>query len=77
VERSEGEAAMTVERDEEDFKPWPGETVDPVGAAISTLIGVVSELTTVGSAEHRAAMIAVLKAHERLREVLNPRRRLN
>jgi hypothetical protein len=67
---------MAAERDE-DLLEREAPEADPVRTAISTLIGVVFELTTVGTAEHKAAMIAVLEAHERIIDALRAGPALN
>jgi hypothetical protein len=67
---------LVIERDEDSLEREAPEA-DPIRTAISALIGVVFELTTVGTAEHKAAMIAVLEAHERIKDALRAGPTLN
>jgi hypothetical protein len=59
------------------FEPWPAEVGDPVREAIGQLLVTIIESTTQGSPERARAMGEALHAHERIRDALRVRPRLN
>jgi hypothetical protein len=63
---------MTIERDNEiEQQPWP--EADPLGAAFSQVFAVVFAAIPADCAERKAALIAVMGCHARLRDLLNKR----
>jgi hypothetical protein len=63
---------MTIERDNEiEQQPWP--EADPLGAAFSQVFAAVFAAIPADCAERKAALIAVMGCHARLRDLLNKR----
>jgi hypothetical protein len=67
---------MTVDRDTE-LEDWPAEVGDPVRDAIGQLLVTIIESTAEGSPERAKAMGEALQAHERIRDAMRVRPRLN
>jgi hypothetical protein len=67
---------MTVERDTE-FEHCPPTVADPVREAIGQLLVVIIESTAEGSPERSKAMTEALGAHDRIRDAMRVRPRLN
>jgi hypothetical protein len=59
-----------------DDEPWPS-VADPVRAAIGNLLEAIIESTEEGSRERQVAMSEALQAHERVKQALAPKPRLN
>jgi hypothetical protein len=66
-----------IERDDQGFEPWPGEAVDPVREAIGRLLAAIIENTAEGSRERTKAMNEAMSAHDRIRDAMRVRPRLN
>jgi hypothetical protein len=69
-----GEKAAVTELDD-GFEPWPA-TGDPVRDAIGQLLVAIIENTSEGSSERARAMSEALGAHERIRDAMRVRPRL-
>jgi hypothetical protein len=67
---------MVTEHDSE-FEPWPAEVGDPVREAIGNLLVTIIENTAEGSPERAKAMSEALGAHDRIRDAMRVRPRLN
>jgi hypothetical protein len=67
---------MTTTELDEGFEPWPAEAGDPVRDAIGQLLVTIIESTSEGSSERARAMNEALQAHERIRDAMRVRPRL-
>jgi hypothetical protein len=68
---------MTVERDTElELEDWPPAEVDPIRQSIGNLLVAIIENTAAGSPERSRAMGEALWAHERIRDAMCVRPRL-
>ena len=60
-----------------DFEDWPPTVADPVREAIGNLLVTIIESTSEGSPERAKAMGEALAVHERIRDALRPKPKLN
>jgi hypothetical protein len=65
---------LAVEHDAMDDLP---EAPDPLGSALAHLCSCIFELMPTDTPERRAALTAMISCGSRLRELINPQRRLN
>jgi hypothetical protein len=62
---------------DDEFEHWPPTVADSVREAIGNLLVTIIESTAEGSPERAKAMNEALQAHERIRDALRPKPRLN
>ena len=59
------------------FEAWPGEVVDQIRDAVGKLLIAIIENTAEGSRERTKAMVEAMAAHDRIRDAMRVRPRLN
>jgi hypothetical protein len=62
---------------DDEFEHWPPTVADPVRESIGQLLVAIIESTAEGSPERAKAMGEALAAHERIRDALRSKPRLN